>query len=189
MGNGRTGPAKIHFDTRAFRSHLKSALLICTITTIFIGHTSLVPTLIPLHLQAHLLKESMPDAPGSQLPIAPAPQAVSQTSTSPSQCTVRRPRQRQIAVATRFSNSRRSTSRFGCRNCKLRRVKCDESFPVCLKCQRRGSICIPSAPPPSMWHTEMPWTMTKSLSDPWTGAVTPDKQLLSYKSDDDRQRQ
>ncbi|UKZ74744.1 hypothetical protein TrVFT333_002414 [Trichoderma virens FT-333] len=32
-------------------------------------------------------------------------------------------------------------SRFGCRNCKLRKVKCDESKPRCKRCASFGVIC------------------------------------------------
>ncbi|KAI5456498.1 fungal-specific transcription factor domain-containing protein [Mariannaea sp. PMI_226] len=46
-------------------------------------------------------------------------------------------------------------SRFGCAECKRRRVKCDETFPVCLRCQRRGTCCeaIPRA---RQWQVEIP---------------------------------
>ncbi|TGO82152.1 hypothetical protein BPOR_0905g00010 [Botrytis porri] len=29
----------------------------------------------------------------------------------------------------------------GCNNCKARRVKCDETKPACMKCQRSGRVC------------------------------------------------
>jgi len=32
-------------------------------------------------------------------------------------------------------------SRQGCRNCKLRKIKCDESRPSCAKCQNYGILC------------------------------------------------
>ncbi|KAF9892046.1 hypothetical protein FE257_002452 [Aspergillus nanangensis] len=32
-------------------------------------------------------------------------------------------------------------SRFGCRNCKLRKLKCDESKPRCKKCSSFGVLC------------------------------------------------
>ncbi|KAF2817361.1 uncharacterized protein BDZ99DRAFT_484263 [Mytilinidion resinicola] len=34
-----------------------------------------------------------------------------------------------------------SKSRFGCRNCKLRRVKCDEARPQCQRCKDYGVLC------------------------------------------------
>ncbi|KAJ5677008.1 uncharacterized protein N7477_002641 [Penicillium maclennaniae] len=37
-------------------------------------------------------------------------------------------------------------SRRGCRNCKLRRVKCDEGSPECQKCQAFGVNCDYSSP-------------------------------------------
>lgn len=43
--------------------------------------------------------------------------------------------------------SRRSFSRShnGCQNCKTRRVKCDEHFPRCYRCQKRDEECSYSA--------------------------------------------
>ena len=49
----------------------------------------------------------------------------------------------------------RYRSRFGCAECKRRRVKCDETFPVCLRCQRRGSVCA-STPRLRQWQVESP---------------------------------
>ncbi|EAQ83850.1 hypothetical protein CHGG_10254 [Chaetomium globosum CBS 148.51] len=41
-------------------------------------------------------------------------------------------------------------SRMGCRNCKTRKVKCDESRPVCHPCTLRGEKCVYLlAPPPA----------------------------------------
>ncbi|KAB2568580.1 White-opaque regulator 1 [Lasiodiplodia theobromae] len=57
---------------------------------------------------------------------------------------------------TRARGGGRSNSRTGCRECKLRRVKCDERYPVCLRCERRGSVCLPSCRP-ATWLTETPW--------------------------------
>lgn len=51
---------------------------------------------------------------------------------------------------------RRPKSKLGCRECKARRVKCDESFPVCLRCVRRGLICS-STPRLSQWQIETRW--------------------------------
>ncbi|CAJ0550003.1 Ff.00g099330.m01.CDS01 [Fusarium sp. VM40] len=47
-------------------------------------------------------------------------------------------------------------SRSGCVECKRRRVKCDETFPVCTRCQKRGSICQ-SATRLTKWQQEAPW--------------------------------
>ncbi|OJJ42391.1 hypothetical protein ASPZODRAFT_155310 [Penicilliopsis zonata CBS 506.65] len=46
-------------------------------------------------------------------------------------------------------------SRFGCKNCKRRRVKCDETFPVCLRCQKRGAVCE-AVPQLRQWQVEVP---------------------------------
>ncbi|EXJ77630.1 hypothetical protein A1O3_09858 [Capronia epimyces CBS 606.96] len=42
--------------------------------------------------------------------------------------------------AQKKRDSRRN-SRFGCRNCKLRKLKCDEARPRCLRCQTYGVLC------------------------------------------------
>lgn len=39
-------------------------------------------------------------------------------------------------------------SKFGCDNCKRRRVKCDETKPECQKCQNMGLTCVYSPPQP-----------------------------------------
>ncbi|KPM39419.1 hypothetical protein AK830_g7166 [Neonectria ditissima] len=48
----------------------------------------------------------------------------------------------------RRTRRRYKKSRFGCRNCKLRRVKCDESKPQCQRCKNYGVLCnfTPGAP-------------------------------------------
>ncbi|KAI9035324.1 Zn(II)2Cys6 transcription factor [Aspergillus affinis] len=50
----------------------------------------------------------------------------------------------------------RQRSRSGCRECRQRRVKCDETLPVCQRCQRRATVCHPSMFT-SQWRFEMPW--------------------------------
>lgn len=52
-------------------------------------------------------------------------------------------------------NPSRYRSRSGCAECKRRRVKCDETFPVCLRCQRRGAFCE-STPRLRKWQVESP---------------------------------
>ncbi|KAH7124241.1 fungal-specific transcription factor domain-containing protein [Dactylonectria macrodidyma] len=71
----------------------------------------------------------------------------------------------------------RSYSKFGCKECKSRRVKCDETFPTCLRCRRRGTLCLAAARP-TQWLAEMPSIMLKSVQEPWPGAVNPNKRLL-----------
>lgn len=59
-----------------------------------------------------------------------------------------------------FANDRKNyRSRAGCAECKRRRVKCDETFPVCLRCQRRGDVCE-AAPRLRKWQMESPWIAT-----------------------------
>ncbi|CAK7236552.1 hypothetical protein SCUCBS95973_009645 [Sporothrix curviconia] len=47
------------------------------------------------------------------------------------------------AVALRADTAlgARRKSRFGCRNCKLRKVKCDETQPCCSNCCKYGVLC------------------------------------------------
>ncbi|RDH21339.1 hypothetical protein M747DRAFT_235654 [Aspergillus niger ATCC 13496] len=53
-------------------------------------------------------------------------------------------------------NRARNKSKLGCRECKTKRVKCDEAYPTCKRCQRRGLVCS-SAPRPTQWQVEAPW--------------------------------
>ncbi|KAH7356367.1 hypothetical protein BKA66DRAFT_473729 [Pyrenochaeta sp. MPI-SDFR-AT-0127] len=71
-------------------------------------------------------------------------------------------------------------SRQGCAECKRRHVKCDETFPVCLRCKRRGSLCQ-SAPRARQWQLELPWLSGNSPSnlDPYEYSQT-SKRLLQY---------
>ncbi|KAJ0425011.1 fungal-specific transcription factor domain-containing protein [Aspergillus carlsbadensis] len=50
----------------------------------------------------------------------------------------------------------RNKSKLGCRECKAKRVKCDEVYPTCRRCQRQGLVCS-SAPRPTQWQVETPW--------------------------------
>ena len=50
----------------------------------------------------------------------------------------------------------RNKSKLGCRECKAKRVKCDEAFPTCKRCQRQGLVCS-SVPRPTQWQVETPW--------------------------------
>ncbi|KAL4735273.1 fungal-specific transcription factor domain-containing protein [Aspergillus similis] len=51
---------------------------------------------------------------------------------------------------------RRNKSNLGCRECKGKRVKCDELYPTCRRCKRQGLVCSP-APRLTQWQTETPW--------------------------------
>ncbi|KAH7393784.1 fungal-specific transcription factor domain-containing protein [Phaeosphaeria sp. MPI-PUGE-AT-0046c] len=53
-------------------------------------------------------------------------------------------------------------SKLGCKECRIRRVKCDETFPVCKRCLSRGSICLPAARS-QQWIYEMPPTLNGQL--------------------------
>ncbi|KAL4767523.1 fungal-specific transcription factor domain-containing protein [Aspergillus nidulans var. acristatus] len=50
----------------------------------------------------------------------------------------------------------RNKSKLGCRECKAKRVKCDEAYPTCKRCQRQGLVCS-SAPRLTQWQVETPW--------------------------------
>ncbi|RKU49277.1 hypothetical protein DL546_009732 [Coniochaeta pulveracea] len=47
----------------------------------------------------------------------------------------------QMKTVSKHTRTCKSTSKSGCRTCKLRKVKCDEGFPVCLRCQTAGRVC------------------------------------------------
>ena len=51
---------------------------------------------------------------------------------------------------------KRPRSRTGCSQCKQQKVKCDETFPVCLRCRQRGLLCK-SSPRLSRWQLETHW--------------------------------
>ncbi|KAH8897138.1 hypothetical protein GQ53DRAFT_887362 [Thozetella sp. PMI_491] len=44
-------------------------------------------------------------------------------------------------MVAKNKRARRRLSRFGCRNCKLRKLKCDETRPQCTRCRAFGVIC------------------------------------------------
>ncbi|KAF4343787.1 C6 finger domain protein [Fusarium beomiforme] len=46
-----------------------------------------------------------------------------------------------ISIVKKRRVQRGRRSRFGCRNCKLRKLKCDETKPQCMKCQTYGVLC------------------------------------------------
>ncbi|KAL3439889.1 fungal-specific transcription factor domain-containing protein [Aspergillus insuetus] len=55
-----------------------------------------------------------------------------------------------------LAGPRRNKSKLGCRECKAKRVKCDEAYPTCERCQRQGLVCS-SAPRLTRWQVETPW--------------------------------
>ncbi|KAL4942595.1 hypothetical protein BDV06DRAFT_191795 [Aspergillus oleicola] len=54
----------------------------------------------------------------------------------------------------------RARVKSGCRTCKIRKVKCDESFPVCTKCRSTGRVCdgygIWGGGGNEYWHRQAP---------------------------------
>ncbi|THV45183.1 hypothetical protein BGAL_0520g00050 [Botrytis galanthina] len=75
-------------------------------------------------------------------------------------------------------------SRKGCRNCKLRRVKCDETRPHCLKCKGYGYACNYDSKTPDLEliYSETP-TIAKSRVEvgqsSWSINSTPSRQMTS----------
>lgn len=68
-------------------------------------------------------------------------------------------------------------SHLGCPECKRRHVKCDETFPVCLRCQRRGSLCMPAARRVK-WQAELPWLTEKAPQSSVFQLTNVDRRLL-----------
>ncbi|KAJ5138684.1 uncharacterized protein N7515_003532 [Penicillium bovifimosum] len=84
---------------------------------------------------------------------------------------------------TSLSSPTHTRSRSGCRGCRQRRVKCDETFPVCLRCRRRGSICQPVLPA-SQWQPEV-WCLgtadpVSQPTQPINADVDVNSRLLQY---------
>ncbi|KAF5604918.1 sterol regulatory element-binding ECM22 [Fusarium subglutinans] len=75
-------------------------------------------------------------------------------------------------------------SRTGCRNCKARKVKCDEARPVCRSCRLRKADCVYPTPAASTAHssnssiTNSPQRPPEPLSAP-RNAPSPDVVSLS----------
>lgn len=67
-------------------------------------------------------------------------------------------------------------SRSGCRKCKRDRVKCDETFPTCKRCERQGIICT-LMPKPSHWRLEEPGLLQTSVL-PFNCSTAADAKLL-----------
>ncbi|KAK0483250.1 hypothetical protein IW261DRAFT_1417192 [Armillaria novae-zelandiae] len=72
-------------------------------------------------------------------------------------------------------------TRSGCRTCKQRKVKCDEEFPICKNCTRRGVDCAWSGPSTKHGTTALTRSMLVDQSDSlstaaprWTGTGTSD---------------
>ncbi|VUC32827.1 unnamed protein product [Clonostachys rosea] len=70
----------------------------------------------------------------------------------------------------------RPKSKLACHECKSRRVKCDETYPVCRHCKRRGTLCIP-APRNSGWHLELPLLIQQACKP---GGMSPSLLLQYY---------
>ncbi|KAM7190212.1 hypothetical protein V8F20_009834 [Naviculisporaceae sp. PSN 640] len=72
-------------------------------------------------------------------------------------------------AGTPAGSARTRRSRYGCRNCKLRKIKCDEAKPQCKKCISFGVICnYMSTNLPNL----EPVTQSTRHSGDWTGTHT-----------------
>lgn len=58
----------------------------------------------------------------------------------------------------------RSRSRSACHGCRMRRIKCDEKFPVCTQCDAKGLVCMPKTRQ-SPWQLELPWLQSRKLTN------------------------
>ncbi|KAH8680582.1 hypothetical protein BX600DRAFT_444736 [Xylariales sp. PMI_506] len=63
-------------------------------------------------------------------------------------------------------------SRKGCKNCKLRRVKCDEVKPQCTNCSRRGEECLVVGVTQDGRHANRTRTVPQGSSLPCVAAST-----------------
>jgi hypothetical protein len=68
---------------------------------------------------------------------------------------VRRDSAPQLESRTEVAKRAGGKSKLGCKTCKARRIKCDETYPVCRRCLKRGSICLPAARS-QQWICELP---------------------------------
>ncbi|KAF5601521.1 C6 zinc finger domain protein [Fusarium subglutinans] len=79
-----------------------------------------------------------------------------------------------LLLSAKAPKAQRTNSHHGCLECRVKRVKCDEAFPVCRRCQRRGSVCMASTRP-AQWQIEMPWLSNMTVFDSWPGDGLPNK--------------
>ncbi|KAI8931905.1 hypothetical protein NX059_010809 [Plenodomus lindquistii] len=63
-------------------------------------------------------------------------------------------------VAAKITRKSHRKSRAGCKNCKTRRIKCDEAKPNCTNCKRRQVQCSYSHSPPNPTHISQPHANT-----------------------------
>ncbi|KAK0450492.1 uncharacterized protein EV420DRAFT_737289 [Desarmillaria tabescens] len=62
-------------------------------------------------------------------------------------------------------------TRTGCKTCKQRKVKCDETLPICNNCTKRGVDCVWNDPDPTQESTmqgQIPLAEQSDSSDPLT---------------------
>lgn len=76
-----------------------------------------------------------------------------------------------------LSSQRSSKSKTGCLDCKRRHVRCDETYPVCGHCQRRGAVCH-SIPRLGKWQVELPGLSSGPYDNPLYGVSNKNQRLL-----------
>lgn len=81
------------------------------------------------------------------------------------------------AIKLRSQDQQRSRS--GCAECKRRRVKCDETYPTCIRCQKRGDLCMSESRKPR-WQLEMPWLANARLAHQTASSMLPPGQTNEH---------
>ncbi|KAF4999675.1 hypothetical protein FDECE_11429 [Fusarium decemcellulare] len=67
-------------------------------------------------------------------------------------------------------NRRQLQSKAACQECKLRRAKCDEAYPVCRHCARCGTVCVP-APRKNTWNLRVPLLIRQAGDSSYSSAL------------------
>ncbi|PLB49614.1 C6 zinc finger domain protein [Aspergillus steynii IBT 23096] len=73
-------------------------------------------------------------------------------------------------------------SRHGCSACKRRRVKCDETRPVCTNCSKRSTECEYDSTSSFLWANEPPKPAPRSNVSVSEGSQPPESTLLTANS-------
>ncbi|KAF3910114.1 hypothetical protein AA313_de0204772 [Arthrobotrys entomopaga] len=97
-------------------------------------------------LQPHLLDMSSSPFPpsfsfSSNIESSPMPPARSKPKSQLGVSATTAAGQSAGAVVAGVTKPKQSKSRNGCVTCKAKRLKCDETKPTCLQCEKRGVVC------------------------------------------------
>uniref|UniRef100_A0A0W0FPC0 Zn(2)-C6 fungal-type domain-containing protein n=1 Tax=Moniliophthora roreri TaxID=221103 RepID=A0A0W0FPC0_MONRR len=69
-------------------------------------------------------------------------------------------------------------SRTGCLTCRKRKVKCDETAPICKNCHRRNLVCVPRPKNEHKPQQQQESTLSKPLTAPTPSSFTVDATSL-----------